>query len=87
MTRADKAADLSKLVLPPRPFGVEPSRAGAAVRGDGARLEALERVDVGAARVVSRGLVAIAGEDVVRVVGVRRVDLQSGRQVEILKKN
>mmetsp|Transcript_20056 Transcript_20056/g.45433 ORF Transcript_20056/g.45433 Transcript_20056/m.45433 type:complete len:232 (+) Transcript_20056:180-875(+) len=70
VTRADEAAD-----LPTRPLGVEPSRAGAVVRGDGARLEALVRVDVEAARVVSRGLVAIAGEDVARVVGVRRVDL------------
>mmetsp|Transcript_20055 Transcript_20055/g.45426 ORF Transcript_20055/g.45426 Transcript_20055/m.45426 type:complete len:221 (+) Transcript_20055:180-842(+) len=59
VTRADEAAD-----LPTRPLGVEPSRAGAVVR-----------VNVEAARVVSRGLVAIAGEDVARVVGVRRVDL------------
>ena len=87
VTRADEAADLSKLVLPPRPLGVEPSRAGAVVRGDGARLEALVRVYVEAARVVSRGLVARAGEDVLRVVGVRRVDLQGGRQGEIKKKN
>ena len=83
MTRADAAADLAELVNPPRPLGVESSRAGAVVRGDGARLEALVRVDVEAARVVSRGLVAIAGEDAVRVVGVRRVDLQGGRQGEI----